>query len=36
VRLEILRLPAPAFEDASRQCCPYNVRGFTLTERLFL
>jgi len=36
VRLEVLRLPAPAFEDPSRQCCPYNVRGFTLTERLFL
>lgn len=36
VRLEVLRLPPPAFEDASRQCCPYNVRGFTLTERLFL
>jgi len=35
-RLEVLRLPAPSFEDASRQCCPYNVRGFTLTERLFL
>ena len=36
VRLDVLRLPPPAFEDASRQCCPYNVRGFTLTESLFL
>jgi len=36
LRLEFLRLSPPAFEDASRQCCPYNVRGFTLTERLFL
>ena len=36
VKLEILRFAPPAFEDASRQCCPYNVRGFELTERLFL
>jgi len=36
VKLTVLRVPAPAPEDACRVSRPENGRGFTLTERYFL
>ena len=36
VRLEVLRVPAPAEDDVCRISCAENQRGFTLTERYFL